>query len=230
MSPGEERRPSPSRRYSQAVGLIFLIVVGFATVNLVNTRNSGVLGLRDETHELPLAEFAVPEALGSVEGDANVAQDDCEIDANPCPSSRQRKPACRVRGPGILTVCKYFDRPLVISFWFTRGGNCEGQQDVLSRVAGRYRGRVSFLSIDIHDARQKVRQLVRQRRWRVPVGVDRDGAVSDLYRIGGCPTFAYAYPGGILKGATIGQLDDAGLARHVDDLVAASARRGATAR
>ena len=32
----------------------------------------------------------------------------------------------------------------------------------------------------------------------MPVGYDRDGAVSDLYRVGGCPTVAFAYPGGIL--------------------------------
>ena len=30
----------------------------------------------------------------------------------------------------------------------------------------------------------------------MPVGYDRDGAVASLYRVGGCPTFAYVYPGG----------------------------------
>ena len=32
------------------------------------------------------------------------------------------------------------------------------------------------------------------------VAYDRDGAVASLYRVGGCPTFAYAYPGGVLHG------------------------------
>ena len=35
----------------------------------------------------------------------------------------------------------------------------------------------------------------------MPVGYDRDGAVSNLYRVGGCPTLVYAYPGGILERA-----------------------------
>ena len=40
----------------------------------------------------------------------------------------------------------------------------------------------------------------------MPVGYDRDGAVAGLYRVGGCPTFAYAYPGGTLQSASIGEL------------------------
>ena len=41
----------------------------------------------------------------------------------------------------------------------------------------------------------------------MPVGYDRDGAVASLYRVGGCPTFAYAYPGGTLQSASVGELD-----------------------
>ena len=40
----------------------------------------------------------------------------------------------------------------------------------------------------------------------MPVGYDRDGAVASLYRVGGCPTFAYVYPGGTLQSASIGEL------------------------
>ena len=38
----------------------------------------------------------------------------------------------------------------------------------------------------------------------MPVGYDADGAVSNLYRVGVCPTVAFAYPGGILREAKIG--------------------------
>jgi thiol-disulfide isomerase/thioredoxin len=228
---GEERaRPTAGRRYSQAVGLAFLLLVGFATLNTINTQDSGVLGLHDEDHDLPLAQFAVPDATGSLVGDANVAQDDCETPQNPCPAAKRRKPACLVRERGALPVCRFFNRPFVLSFWFTRGGDCERQQDVVDRVAARYRGRVNVLSIDIRDKRDDVRRLIRERRWRMPVGIDRDGAVSDLYRVGGCPTIAYAYPGGILMGTSVGRLDDAKLTARLDDLLAASARRARTSR
>jgi hypothetical protein len=43
-----------------------------------------------------------------------------------------------------------------------------------------------------------VHTIASEHGWTMPVGYDRDGAVSDLYRVGGCPTVAFAYPGGIL--------------------------------
>jgi hypothetical protein len=111
----------------------------------------------------------------------------------------------------------------VISFWFSRGGDCVDQQDVVSQVYSRYRGRVSFLSLDIRDGRETVRELVRQRDWQMPVGYDRDGAVASLYRVGGCPTFAYVYPGGTLQSASIGNLSESELGGRVGRLLRASA-------
>ena len=116
----------------------------------------------------------------------------------------------------------------MISFWFTKGGECAAQQDVVEEVYQRYGGTVNFLSLDIRDDRETVRQLVRRRGWEMPVGYDRDGAVASLYKVGGCPTFAYAYPGGTLWGASIGELTVAELALKVEELLAAS--RAAEAR
>ena len=65
---------------------------------------------------------------------------------------------------------------------------------------------MNFLSLDVRDDRDTVRDLIREHGWRMPVGYDRDGAVASLYRVGGCPTFAYVYPGGTLQSASIGEL------------------------
>jgi thiol-disulfide isomerase/thioredoxin len=216
--------PKPGSRYSIAVGLIFLAIIVVAFVNLVTSRHAGVLGLEKESTDLPLPEFAVPRAEGALSGDANVYQDDCGSSQLPCPADQRRTPACRVHLRNAIRVCDYFDRPLVISFWFTRGGDCETQQDVVSAVSRRYRGRVNFLSIDIRDSKSTVRKLARERGWTMPVGYDADGAVSGIYRVGGCPTLVYAYPGGILRDASIGQLDAPGLSRRVDLLISASRR------
>jgi hypothetical protein len=157
---------------------------------------------------MPLPEFAVPNAVtGPLNKDANIFQDNCSTSQNPCPKSAGRTPACRIPAKGAIRVCDLFDRPLVLSFWFTRGANCLPTQDIVDRVAAGYRGRVNFLSIDIRDDPASVRKIVAERRWRIPVGYDRDGAVSDLYRVGGCPTVAFAYPGGILAFAKVGSDD-----------------------
>lgn len=214
-------------RYSVAVGLLFLIVVAIATLNTIGGGGEGTLGLDRLPDRWPLPEFAVPAAAGPLEGDANVAQDDCESARLPCPGDAVRDPACRIPTAGAIRVCDLFDRPLVISFWFTKGGDCDVQQDVVDTVYRRYRGRVNFLSLDVRDDRDTVRELVRRRGWEMPVGYDRDGAVASLYGVGVCPTFAFAYPGGTLQSASIGEVGVAQLSNRVRRLLEAT--RGAEA-
>jgi hypothetical protein len=212
-------------RYSIVVGLIFLAVIVVAGVNTIEGNGGGeTLGLDRLPSRWPLPEFAVPEGAGRLEGDANVAQDDCETSAIPCSADSRRTPACRIDSTEAIRVCDFFDRPLVISFWFSKGGgDCVEQQDLVERVYRRYRGRVGFLSLDIRDDRDTLRDLIRQRGWTMPVGYDRDGAVAGLYGIGLCPTFAYVYPGGTLQGAGVGDLTVVELSHRVDRLLAATA-------
>jgi hypothetical protein len=215
-------------RYAVIVGLLFAAVIAVAAINTLGGEDEGTLGLDQLSRNWPLPEFAVPNAAGPLEGDANVAQDDCETSQAPCPASARREPACRIRTPGAIRVCDFFDRPLVISFWFSPGDNCTAQQDVVDEVYARYRDRVGFLSLDVRDDRDTVRDLIDSRRWRMPVGYDRDGAVAALYRVGGCPTFAYVYPGGTLHDASAGVLTTGQLGARLDDLLRAT--RAAEAR
>jgi hypothetical protein len=216
-------------RYSIVVGLLFLVVIAIATFHTLGGGGAGkTLGLDRLPPRWPLPGFAVPAGDSQLEGDANVAQDDCETAQLPCPEDARRTPACQIRTRGAIRVCDFFARPLVISFWFTEGDGCTEQQDVVQRVAERYRGRVGFLSLDIRDDRGTLSDLIRQHHWTMPVGYDRDGAVASLYGVGGCPTFAYVYPGGTLQDASIGDLTAAELGGKVDRLLAATkaAERG----
>jgi len=209
-------------RYSLLVGLLFAAVIAIAILDNAGSGEEGTLGLDRLESNWPLPEFAVPEAVDGPEGDANVAQDDCETAQDPCPAEARRDPACLIRTPGAIRVCDFFDRPLVLSFWFSRGGDCLAQQDVVDRVYARYRDRVGFLSLNVRDDRDDVRDAIRQRGWRMPVGYDRDGAVAGLYRVGGCPTFAFVYPGGTLQDASIGELTGAQLEARVESLLRAT--------
>jgi thiol-disulfide isomerase/thioredoxin len=218
----------PGSRYSITVGFFIAAVVVFALFQSIGSESG--FGLTDEEADLPLSEFAVPLALGPVVGDANIAQDDCETSELPCPEDERRTPACKIRLERVIRVCDYFDRPLVLSFWLTQSGDCVSQQDVVSRLSERYRGRVSFLSIDIRDSHEDVRELVRERGWRMPVGYDRDGAVASIYEVGACPTFVYAYPGGLLQDASFGELDARELEARVNRLMSESRQRARTDR
>jgi hypothetical protein len=216
-------------RYAIVVGLFFAAVIVIAVLNN-GGGGGGTLGLDRQPSHWPLPEFAVPLATSDLEGDANVAQDDCETSQLPCPPDARRTPACRVHEAGAVRVCDLFGRPSVISFWFTKGDGCVDQQDTVSDVYERYRGRVGFLSVDVRDDRGSVRDLVRERDWKMPVGSARAGAAPGLYRVGGCPTFAYVYPGGTLQSASIGDLTAGQLGSRVEDLLRATAAAEAIGR
>jgi len=245
VSPEQPSRSS-GRRYSTFVGIAFLVLIIVATLNTIRTQNGGTLGVAGAERGMPLSEFAVPNALppGPLDNDANIAQDDCSSSENPCPAGDKRASACQIqvhpRGQAIR-VCDLFNRPLVLSFWFTRGANCLPTQDALNAASEKYKGRVNFLSIDVRDDPSTVRSIAQQHGWTMPVGYDRDGAVSDLYRVGGCPTVAFAYPGGILDfaKASIAELSkpatesgnlQAGIDRNVQTLLRQTREREAESR
>jgi peroxiredoxin len=170
----------------------------------------------------PLPPFAAPLALSDLEGDANVAR---RADQG----SAGKRPACEVRGPDILNSCQLAERgPVVLTFYAGRAGKaCRRQLDVVERVRGDFAG-VQFAAVAIRGDREDLRKLIRERRWRFPVGYDRDGQVSNLYRVAGCPTTTLAYPGGIVMHTYLGLLDDRRLRAAVRRLVAGSERRGWT--
>ncbi len=223
-------RPRPPAIYSVVVGLIFVAVIAIAAISALRAGDDREVLGSDSESSLPLAQFAVPDARGELEGDANIAQDDCESSLIPCPEDEVRTPACEVDLDGAIRVCDLFDKPLVLSFWFTRGGECEAQQDEFEQVYREYSGRVNFLGINARDDRSEVQSLIDERGWTHPTGLDSDGALSNLYRVGGCPTFVYAYPGGILEETSLGELNAEELAKRVDDLIAASEKRANTVR
>ena len=228
---GKDRRERPRRApvYSLIVGMAFIAVIAVAGINTISNEDTGVLGARNEG-DAPLDQFAVPDARTGAGGDANIAQDDCDAARIPCPEENRRAPACLVDAPGAIRVCDFFDRPLVLSFWFARGGDCEDQEDVFERGYRRYSDRVNFLAIDVRDSAEEVRKLIAERHWTHPMGLDPDGALSNLYRVGGCPTLVYAYPGGILQSTSIGELDERDFFRKIDGLIAASKTRAQTLR
>ena len=103
---------------------------------------------------------------------------------------------------------------------------------MVEAAAREYRGRVNFLSIAVRGEREELIAIAEQRGFRIPIGWDRDGAVSNLYRVGLCPTVAMVLPGGLLSEARIGsdELADGRLAAAIDRLLAESRRRAETSR
>ena len=59
---------------------------------------------------------------------------------------------------------------------------------------------------------------MRRHHWRLPVGYDRDAAVTNLYAVAVCPLVTFADRGGEVTGTALGLQDAAALTRRVGEL------------
>jgi hypothetical protein len=197
--PGPPRPAAGASRSAWIAGVAALVAIAYITLNTIGTDAPGSRGV-PKGEGLP--PFAVPLALSNLEGDAQV----------------DPEKACAVRGPKVLNSCELADRgPVALAFFATRSKRCERQVDVLERVRRRFPD-VGFAAVSVRGERAEVRRLARERRWRLPVGYDHDGAVSNAYAVAICPTITFARRGGKVAFTSYRLLDDAALAARIEAL------------
>lgn len=214
--PDDPRRrpevPRPGNRYAWVAGILLLMTIAVFAVT-TSLPNSGE-GLRGPVvgHRLP--DFAAPSATGNASNsdDANVRQRKGGSDA------AGPVPACEVISEEVVNVCELRRKPLVLTFLVTRGADCEPQVDRVERMRDEF-PQVEFAAVVSGDEREDVEQIVERRRWTMPVGVDRDGAVVNLYGIGVCPTTVLSTPGGTVRDVKLGNLTEDELRVAVRKLV-----------
>jgi hypothetical protein len=197
--------PRPANKYAWVVGIV--ILMGLGVLLFVNTLPDTGEGLEGPTTGSRIPAFAAPSATGNVEGEANVCQ------RRECPRNAGPIPACEVRGEDVVNACQLRERPLVLTFIFDRGADCYPQVDRTERAKRRL-PEVTFASVFFsRKKREELRRLVEGRRWTQPVAIDEDGAVANLYGVGGCPTTVFARPGGRVAETALGNLTEAQLIR-----------------
>jgi hypothetical protein len=194
---GPPEVPRPSSRYAWVVGGAFPIVVIIAGISSIPNKGKSLFGPSQGT---VLPRFSAALASSNLEGDANVCQ------RTRCPQNK--KPACAIRLPGALNVCPPWRRPTILTFVFDRGADCFPQGDRLQRAVPRLRGVDAAIVYFSHSPWDQIRRNVRNRGWTLPVGVDHDGAVANLYSVGGCPTTVFARPGGRVRVTRLGPLTE----------------------
>lgn len=196
---------APGSRYGWFIGVAAVALLALVSVNAVRNEGTGPRGLRPGERMAP---FAAPLALGWVVGDVNIARRADQGAAG-------RRPACSVRGPGILNACALWERgPVVLAFLATRAERCTRQLDALARAGARHPG-VQLAAVSIRGDRGDLAELVRRRGWRFPVAHDRDGILVNLYGVAVCPHVTYALPGGVVAATSVGELDAAALDRRI---------------
>jgi hypothetical protein len=203
------------RRYGRYAGLIGALVLALVALTTLLSKSDGVAGIAPGQR---LAPFAVPLALSSLEGDADIA-------TRPDQGAAGRVPACAERGARILNVCQLYEQGPVVLALFVNAGSCTAVLSMMQALVPAFPG-VRFAAVAIMGDRDRLRRLVRSRALTLPVGVDGDGAVAALYKVLSCPQVDFAYPGGVVQSkALLGSVSLAGLRARVSELVAASRER-----
>jgi hypothetical protein len=205
---GPPEVPRPGNKYAWLVGILALMGLGVLlfTTTLPNAGESVQGPNRGER----LPSFAAPMTTGNFDddADANVCQ------REPCDANAGPTPACDVRANDVLTVCgRDRRRPLVLTFVVTRGADCEPQVDRVERMKGDFPG-VDFAVVMSGNSVKDARQIVESRRWTEPVGVDKDGAVVNLYGVGVCPVTIFS-SGGVVRQVGLGNLTEQELRQRV---------------
>jgi hypothetical protein len=197
---GPPKPPRQRNKYAWAVGILF--VMALSVMLFVQTLPNSGDSLFGPERGTRLKAFAAPSALGTLEGDANVCQ------KVPCPEGAGAEPACELRSEEIVNMCELRKRPLVLTFMFDRGADCEPQVDRTERVKDSL-PQVQFATVYFsRKERDEIRRLVQARGWTQPVAVDADGAVANLYGVGGCPTTIFARAGGRVADVELGNLTE----------------------
>jgi hypothetical protein len=208
--------PAPGARYGRYVLVLALLILVLIAIKTVTTNPSGLRGI-EPGHRVP--PFAVPLAVGSLNGDANVATHANDGEAG-------RVPACSVRGPEILNICQLYEQGPVVLVLFVDGGSCPDILGDLQALAPSFPG-VRFAAVAIKGNRDQLRRLVRTRHLSLPVGIDSDGVLATLYQLVSCPQVTFAYPGGVVQSsALLTRPTRATLRARLSELVAAARARG----
>ncbi len=202
-------------RYGRYVGLLALVILALLTINTILTKPNGARGIAPGETIPP---FAAPLALGTLNGDVNVARHADEGAAG-------RTPACAVRESGALNVCElYRGRPLVLAL-FVDGGSCPDVLGDMQALAGAFPA-VSFAAVAIKGERGPLLALIRKRGLtRVQVGFDSDGVLAGLYKVASCPQVSFVLPGGVVQSpALLDAPSRQSLRARVAELVVAAER------
>jgi peroxiredoxin len=144
---------------------------------------------------LPLPDFAAPLASGTLNGDANVY--------TPAQAKAAKSTAaCDVDLPGSFNSCDDLKGESIVAFWNSTKSECTKQISVLNDFVAEHKN-VSAVAVAFDQSESAVREFVVKQNWKVPVAIDRDGAVAALYAVAGCPSIFFS-ENGTITGVKLG--------------------------
>ena len=124
---------------------------------------------------------------------------------------------------GNLALADLRGKPVVVNFWASWCGPCKHEAPLLREAHERYGDRIEFLGVDIRDARSDALEFVQEYDLDYLHVRDEDMRIYASYGLTGQPETFFIDQDGVLVEHVAGPIDEEGLFRILDTLVARSA-------
>ncbi|HWF55036.1 MAG TPA: hypothetical protein VG223_10430 [Solirubrobacteraceae bacterium] len=171
-----------TRRYQWMIGIVGLVVVIVVSAYLLISNGVQTPGIPAGGR---LHDFVAPLATSAVNKPAN---------ANP--HCNPAKP-----NPKGLNICGR--EPLVLDFFVTGSGDCVREVNTLQKVSTEF-PHIEFAAVAVRGSLSGTAALERSHHWTIPIGVDEDGRVGEVYGVEICPMIELARTGGVVAKRLVG--------------------------
>lgn len=155
---------------------------------------------------LALPEFAAPLASGTLEGDSNIYTPEQA-------KAAKATAACDVDLPGSFNSCDDLKGESIVAFWNSTKDECVREIELINDYVTEH-PEVSSVAVAFDQSESSARKFMAGRNWKIPVAIDRDGAVAGLYAVAGCPSIFFAEDGKITL-VRLGTLSEAQIEQGV---------------
>jgi peroxiredoxin len=119
---------------------------------------------------------------------------------------------------GTVKLSDYRGKPLVLHFWATWCGPCIRELPLIAALDARSR-EMTTLAVNCAETDQEVSSFLRARKLNLNVVMDRDGGISQLYRIYAIPQTFMIDAEGIIKSIRVGAYSQRELNRDLSALL-----------
>ena len=122
-------------------------------------------------------------------------------------------------GDGEMTMSDLEGKPVVLNFWASWCAPCKDEAPILQAAHERYGDRITFLGIDIRDARSDALEFVQEYGLTYPSVRDEGMHVYADYGLTGQPETFFIDADGILVEHVPGPVDEESLFQAIDVLL-----------
>jgi len=109
---------------------------------------------------------------------------------------------------------------VLINFWATWCGPCRAEMPIIQAAYERYREQgLVVLAVDVQEGPTFVERFAQQSGLTFTILYDRDGSVSDRYRIRGIPTSFFVDRQGVIRARQVGAMSETVLEHQLSHIL-----------